>query len=161
MKGLDTKETDALKSTISDKDAEIAKASEEKTSLEKQVENLKTEVDNLRSASNAGRNATPKTKPANITDSEVKDASKKLGHELAAGYKVLINSDFQYVVVEGIELSTGAGMYIYKSNTADAEWKFLLVTQSILSCEEASSETKLVLKGIASCENSNGDYDTF
>lgn len=159
-KSIDTKETDALNKTISDKDSEIAKAKEEKTLLEEQIEALKTEVTSLRDA--AKSNSTkPATKPVDITNSEIIDASKKLNHELAAGYKVMMSSDFQYVVVEGIELSTGAGMYIYKSNIASSEWKFLLATQSVLSCEEASTETKMVLKGIVNCETSDGSYETF
>ena len=150
-KSQDTSSADSLKKKVTDQEAFLkSKVSDQEKTIQQLTEN----------ASNAQKEIA-KPNPVTVTKSEIIEASKKLTHELNDSFKVMINSDYSYVVVEGTEKSTGAGMYLYRDNRADSDWKFLIATQSVLGCEEASADVKKVLHGLVACENSDNTYGTF
>ena len=160
-KSQDTSSADSLKKKVTDQEAQIAVLESDKHFLKSKVSDQEKTIQQLTENASNAQKEIAKPNPVTVTKSEIIEASKKLTHELNDSFKVMINSDYSYVVVEGTEKSTGAGMYLYRDNRADSDWKFLIATQSVLGCEEASADVKKVLHGLVACENSDNTYGTF
>ena len=160
-----SKDIETLNAAVTERNDKITKMTEEKTKLEDEKSSLSAELNTLKAEINTNKKEeekkeAEKVKPINLTDTDIKDAAKKLEHEIEDNYKIMVNYDQKYIVVEGREKVSGAGIYIYKENTTEGEWKFLTVTQSVFSCNEVSDTIHTVLHGLVSCEYDGGSMGT-
>ncbi len=100
----DENEADKLKVEVSNRNVTIRGLEEEKetsaakiTELEKTVESLESKI----TAQNQKKEEVIKPKPFTVEKTAIIENTKRLAHEIKSNFKIMINSDYSYIVFEG------------------------------------------------------------